>query len=482
MAKGNSVASSMVYKTMERYIIMAFQMLVQIVIARILSPSDYGVIAMMTVFISVASVFIHNGFNMALVQKKDANETDYATAFTINLLIGLSLYLILVCFSSVISDFYNEPALNKYFPVIGLLLVIGSLNSIQIAIANRQMLFKQLLRCTVISSFLSGSLGIIAAYLGLGAWALVVQQLGNSVILCVLLFVQQHWKPKIEINKDSAKSMFNFGWKLLVAGLLNQVYNELNSLVIGKKYTSSDLAFYTKGSQFPKSVAFGLDSSIGSVIFSALSKKQDDPKAMHDLMMKAMTMNTYLVFPFMAVLGMVAEPFTIAFLTEKWLPMVPFMQLCCLTYAFHPVGAVLMQALAAVGRSDMRLKLEFAKKGLGVILLIIFLRYGPMGIAVSAALTSILGLVAGAIACNKVLRYSYGDTIRNIFPALLLTILSSIIMNFCLVFEIGVFPKLIITSLAGLLFYFGVSVIVKPYGYKLLLNKLFKKNAKHTLN
>lgn len=478
--KGDSVSKSMIFKTLERYIVMFFQLLVQIVIARILSPDDYGVVAMMAVFISIAHIFINNGFNMAVVQKKDADGVDYTTAFTINLLIGISLYLMLFFSSGLLADFYNQPQIKVYLPVLGLLLVFGSVNSIQIAIANRNMLFRNLMKCTVTASLLSGTLGVIAAYLGMGAWSLIFYQLSNSVILSVMLFLQQHWIPKLGINGESAKAMFSFGWKLLAAGLMNQIYNELNCLVIGKKYSSGDLAFYTKGSQFPNLLTSGLEISIGTVIFAALSKKQEDYSKMHELMRKSIVTNSYLVFPALAILGIVAAPLTELLLTAKWLPLVPFMQICCFTRAFHPVASVQMQALSAVGRSDMRLKLEFIKKGIGIMLLLLAVNYGPFAIAVSAAITSVISVIVGAVACKHVVKYSYSNTLQVLLPIALITLASMAGMYAAsrLVAGWNLYLQLIIISLAGFVIYLSISLSTHTEGFELLKNKFLTSRLK----
>ena len=470
--KGDSITASMVFKTMERYFVMVFQMIVQIIIARILSPDEYGVVAMMAVFISVATVFIQNGFNMALVQKKDAGPADYATAFTLNLIIGLSLYCILLLFVGVIADFYHQSGIKTYMPVLGLLLVIGSFNSIQVAIANRQMMFKSLFKCNVIASLASGLLGILSAFLGVGVWALIIQQLSSCVISSATLFVLQHWTPRFIVSEESAKAMFSFGWKMLVAGLLNQIYNELNSLVIGRKYTSSDLAFYSKGSQFPRFITSGLDVSISSVIYSALSKEQDNFKGLHELMRKSMAMNSYMVMPSLAILAMVASPLITLLLTEKWLPVVPFMQICCLTCAFHPVASVQMQALAALGRSDMRLKLEFIKKSIGIFLLLFAMNYGAIGIAISAAITSIISLFIGAIACKHIAKYSYIETLSDLFSTTGFSVLAMVGMYAVSQTAENSIIQILVTSIVGIMIYGGLSIIFKPYGYIVIKGKI----------
>ncbi len=477
-SRGNTVSASMIYKTLERYVVLAFQMIVQIIIARILAPSDYGLISMMMVFIAIANVFVQNGFNMAVVQKKDADVTDFSTALIINVLIGSVLYLGIVVFSPSIAIFYNQPYITKCMPVMALLLIVGAVNSIQIAIANRQMQFKNLFKCNVVASFSSGVLGISAALIGLGVWALIIQQLTNSVVLSIMLYLQQHWKPNWVFDRKRAGELFAFGWKLLAAGLLNQVYNELNSLVIGRRYTSSDLAFYTKGSQFPKYVTTGVDSSISTVMFSAFSKNQNNRDALHEQMKKSVVVNSYLIFPILTFLAVAAEPIIKLLLTDKWLPMVPYMQICCLIFAFHPLASTQMQAIAAVGRSDVRLKIEILKKGIGVLLLILMMDKGPMGIAISAAITGILGVIIGAVAGKVTTGYPLKSLITDLFPISIASIIMGLPMFFIGKIPVPSVLLVVLELLAGIVTYWGISIVFDFYGYSYLKNYLKEKKNK----
>lgn len=472
---GNSVSSSMIYKTLERYVVMAFQLIVQVVIARILEPNDYGLVAMMMVFIAVANVFIQNGFNMAIVQKKEADTIDFSTALIINLTIGVVLYIVLLVFTPTISTFYNQPDISVCMPVMSLLLIVGSINAIQIAIANRKMQFKSLFKCNVIASFSSGIIGVLAALLGFGVWALIIQQLLNSVVLSIMLYFQQHWIPSWSYDKTRAGELFSFGWKLLAAGLINELYNELNSLVIGKRYTSSDLAFYTKGSQFPKYVTTGVDTSISSVMFSAFSKNQNDRKALHDQIKKSVVVNSYIVIPLLTYLAIVSFPITQLLLTDKWLPMVPFMQICCLTFALHPLATTQTQAIAAVGRSDVRLKIEFIKKGIGIGLLIMMMHMGPIGIAISAAITSVISVVIGAIAVKSTTGYPLRRVVTDILPILCASIFMALPLYFIGKLDILPLFLVILEFIVGAIIYFVLSALFNLYGYNYIKEFILSK-------
>lgn len=418
-SKGQSITSSMIYKSLERYSMLVFQTIVQIVIARILSPSDYGLVAMMTVFISIANVFIHNGFNSAIIQKREAGPRDFGTALLLNFLIGVFLYLILFLAAPSIAIFYNEPQLKLCLRVLALILPIGAISSIQSAIAVRRMMFRNLFICNVVGGITSGVIGITSALLGAGFWALIIQQISSVVIIAIALTYHATWKPKFNYDSESARVQFEFGWKLLAAGLINTIYNELNSLIIGKKYSSSDLSFYTKGRTFPNLIVSGVDSALQSVTLSAFSRNQTDYDYLKQLLKKSITANSYILMPLLMMLGVCGTPIIHLLLTDKWLPMVPYMQICCFTMAFHPIASIDMQVVAAIGRSDLRLKLEFIKKPFGIILLILAIPYGPMAIAVSAAITSLFSLLVGAIACQKCVHYTVWQHIQDILPILL---------------------------------------------------------------
>lgn len=475
---GQGVATSMIYKSMERYVVMAFQMVVQIVIARILSPTDYGLVAMMSVFISIASVFINNGFNAAIIQKKEANFRDFGTALFLNFLIGVFLYAIFFFTAPAISKFYDESQLIVCLRVLALILPIGSISSIQSAIAVRNMQFRNLFICNVIGSVVSGIIGVSAAVLGMGFWALIAQQISSIVIITIALTYHATWKPRFDYQGSSAREQFSFGWKMLGASLINSIYNELNSLIIGKKFSAADLSFYTKGRTFPSTITSGVDSALQSVLLSSMSKKQEDEKELHRLIRISSVANTYMLVPVLCFLAVAGDTIVSLLLTDKWLPMVPFMQICCFTYAFHPVASINMQVIAAVGRSDMRLKLEFVKKPFGIILLILAVPYGPMGIAISAAITSVFGLLIGFIACKRIVHYRIVDSFKDLYPSWGVALVSGTIVYLMNGLSINKFLLLTIQMIVMLVVYIALSRVFKLLGYEIFLEKFHQYKHK----
>lgn len=478
MAKGNSLSASIIFKSMERYVVMAFQMIVQIIIARILSPSAYGLVAMMTVFISIANVFINNGFNAAIIQKKEADTKDFSTALLLNFVIGSFLYLLLFIFSPTIAAFYNEPDLKNCMRVLAIILPIGSVSSIQSAIAVRRMCFRNLFICNVIGSVFSGIVGIAAAILGMGYWALVLQQITSVVVIAIALTYHATWKPRFGFDKDSAKEQFGFGWKMLASSLINAIFNELNSLIIGKKYSSVDLSFYTKGKTFPRTITSGVDSALQSVLLSAFSKNQNSEKELHRLMSVSSVTNSYLVVPILTFLAVAGNTIVSLLLTDKWLPMVPYMQICCFTFAFHPIASVNLQAIAAVGHSDMRLKLEFLKKPFGIIMLIIAIPYGPMAIAVSAAVTSVFGLMIGYVACQRIVHYRIIDSLKDIVPSWGVSILAGGLVFALNYLDVNKILLLVIQLLVMVIVYYLLSRYFHLRGLGILKEKLHQYKHK----
>lgn len=461
MSKENSISSSMIYKTLERYSVMLFQMVVQVVIARILSPSDYGVVAMMGVFINIATVFTQNGFNRAVVQKKEADEKDFGTALTVNTLISLSFYICIFIAAPWIAQYYNNADIKLLIRVLALTLPFSSINAIQIAVANRQMAFGNLFKCSLVASICSGIIGVLSALLGLGVWSLIIQQLTVHIATTVMMIFTLNWKPCFRYRGRSAKEMFAFGWKMMAAAMINTVYGELASLIIGRKYSSSDLAYYSKGRYFPGLITMGMDASMESVMLSAFSKKQDSEKDLHALMKKSQSFNCYLLFPLLGIFAMVAKPVIELLLTDKWLPCLPFLYIACFTCAFHPIASSQMQSIAAVGRSDVRLKLEFIKKGVGIGLLIPAIKYGPLAIAINAAITSVIGMIINTVACRMVVKYSIRATIKDVVPVALVTLASIAPLYFLNDMQWGVIPEIIIKGIIGVGLYIAITAVFK---------------------
>lgn len=397
-------------------------LLVSIILARLLDPSIYGTIALVTVFTTIMQVFVDSGMGNALIQKKDADDLDFSTVFYFNIVMCLTLYIIMLFSAPVIAAFYQMPELTPIVRVASLMLIISGVKNVQQAYVSRNMLFKRFFFSTLGGTVSAAVVGIIMAYIGYGVWALVVQMLVNSLVDTIVLWFSVKWRPKRMFSFSRLKALFSFGWKLLLSGLLDTIWNDLRQLIIGKLYTANDLAFYNQGDKFPKVFAVNINSSFDSVIFPVMSAEQDDPIRVKIMTRRAIKTSAYIMMPMMIGLAVCAEPLVRLILTEKWLPCVFFMRIFCFTYAFYPIHTANLNAIKAMGRSDLFLKLEIIKKVVGFSILIATMWISVEIMACSLLLTSMLSQLINSWPNKKLLNYSYFEQFHDIAPSLGLSV------------------------------------------------------------
>jgi len=477
----NTIVKSFVWKLLERFGVSTVQFVLQIILARLLSPEHYGVLSIMIIFTTLANVFIQQGFNTALIQNKDVTEEDYSSVLWVSLGIAAILYGVIFFASPLIGLFYNMPDIVRPMRVLALMLFPGALNSVQLAKVSREMDFRKVFFSNIGGVVVSGVVGIIIAYMGGGLWALVAQTLLNVVVVCLVMQFTVHLKIKFLINWKRVKTLFAYGWKLLVSSLLDTLYQDLRGLVIGKKYDSGTLGYYNRGKQFPQFVINAINGAVQSVMLPAMSAEQDNRTKVKNMMRTSINMSAYVIFPMMAGLAAVAEPLVTLLLTEKWLPCVPYMQVYCITFAFYPVHSCNLQAINAMGRSDLFLKLEIIKKSYGIIALVIAVLFfdSPISIAMTGLITTWISWFVNAWPNKKLLGYSIKEQMVDLVPSMLM----SAAMAGCVLMigkiEIHVFLKLVVQVTVGIATYFLMSVIVKPQPYKLVMsrvNGILKRN------
>lgn len=466
----NKIFSGLFWKFSERISAQLVTFFVSVILARLLTPQDYGNIALVTIFITIANVFVVSGFGSALIQKLEVDNIDYSSVFYANIVFSCFLYLIIFMISPIIADFYSSEILCPVLRVLGLRIPIAAVNSVQQAYVSRNMLFKKFFFSTLFGTLLSGVVGCIMAYMGYGIWALVAQYLVNTSVDTIVLWFTVKWRPTFVFSIKRMKLLFSYGWKLLLSSLLDTGYTQMRSLVIGKKYTSSDLAYYNRGQQYPQLVVTNINTSISSVLFPAISKCQNDLSKVKSMTRRAIKTSSYIMWPLMIGLGIVSEPLVSLMLTNKWLPCVPYLQIACFTYAFWPIHTANLEALKAIGRSDIFLKLEVLKKGIGLLLLIATMNYGVMAIALSLIASTIISSFVNAYPNKKLLGYSYFDQIKDMMPAFLLSCVMGIVI-YPLSFFISNSLWLIITQiLLGAIFYILLSGILKLESFMYILN------------
>ncbi|MCR5600620.1 MAG: lipopolysaccharide biosynthesis protein [Ruminococcus sp.] len=431
--KSNSVLSNFLWRFFERCGAQGVTFIVSIVLARLLDPSVYGTIALVTVFTTIMQVFVDSGMGNALIQKKDADDLDFSSVFYFNIVVCTVLYIIMFVAAPFISAFYKMPELTPVIRVLSLILVISGVKNVQQAYVSRNMLFKKFFFSTLGGTIGAAVLGILMAYLGYGVWALVAQMLFNAAIDTTILWFTVKWRPQKKFSLQRLKGLFSYGWKLLVSALIDTVYNDLRQLIIGKMYSSSDLAYYNQGKKFPQFIVTNINTSIDSVLLPAMSKVQDNPEAVKSMTRRSIKISTYIMMPFMVGLAVCAEPLISLILTDKWLPCVPFLRIFCFTFAFYPIHTANLNAIKAMGRSDLFLILEIIKKVIGIIAILSTMWISPLAMAYSLLVTSVLGQIINSWPNKKLMNYSYLEQLKDMMPQICLSLFMGVIV-FCVQF------------------------------------------------
>ena len=453
--------------------------IVSIVLARLLAPEDYGVIALVTVFTTILQVFIDSGLGTALIQKKNADDLDFSSVFYFNLIVCLALYGIMFCAAPFIARFYNNPIYVPLVRVLSLTLIISGVKGIQQSYVSKHMLFKRFFFSTLGGTLVSAIAGIALAYAGFGVWALVAQYLCNTAIDTMILWITVPWRPKFIFSWSRLKSLLSYGWKLLVSALLDTVYSNLRSLLIGKIYSSADLAYYNQGDKFPVVIVSNINASIDSVLLPTLSDVQDNHIAVKNMTRRAIMTSIYIMAPLLMGLAFCAEPVVRLVLTDKWLPCVPYLRIFCVTYMFWPIHTANLDAIKAMGRSDLFLKLEIAKKAVGMILLLVTMRISVIAMAYSMIVSSISSQIINSYPNWKLLGYSYLEQLRDILPSILLAVVMGGCVSLFSFLPLGNLTTLLLQILLGGAIYLAGSAFFKLESFEYLLQTIhrFQKKA-----
>lgn len=414
------IISSLIYKSFERLSVKGLGLVISIVLARMLAPEDFGQIAIMTVFINLSQVIVESGFTTALVQRNDVNERDYSTVFYINLVLATICFAVLQLSAPLISAYYHQ---NITLPlqVYTFNIFLGAFNALQLARMQKRMQFQKMMVCSLIATVISGVVGIVAAYCGLGLWALILYNMVNSVIMCIAATLSEKWFPKFEFSLDRAKILYSYGWKMFVSALLCSLYGDLRSLIIGKKFSGNDLAYYNRGQQFPQVISHTMDSAIQSVMFPTMASVQDEKEKLAQILRNTVSMGTYIIVPTMFGLAAVSEAVIQLLLTDKWLPCVPYMQWLCLSNAAVPIISSNLIALKASGRSDIYMRLEILRRIVMLVILLsgILLFNFVEAIAVSCCISSWVDAFISMYPISNLLDYGVKKQITDLWKSVL---------------------------------------------------------------
>lgn len=477
----NSILGNFLWKLAERLTSQGVSFIVSIVLARLLMPEQFGVIAMINIFITIANCFIVSGFSSSLIQKKDADSLDFSTILYCSIAVSTVLYLLIYFSTPAIARFYGEPILESVMRVYALTLFVSAYNSVQQAWVSRHMKFRLFFFSTLSGNVVSGVIGIIMAYKGFGVWALVFQSLSSQIINSIVLACIVEWHPKLEFSLTRAKPLMNYGWKILGSSLLTTIYFELRKLLIGKYYTSSDLAYYDRGNHIPELVASNIDNSLGQVLFPALSNYSDQPLVVKDMTRKSMKITSFVLFFVLTMLLIVADPLIRILLTDKWIGCVPFFQLMCITKMLQTISNANIQSFKAVGRSDVVLRLEVIKKPVGFLLILLSFKISVFAIALTAPIYGVYSATVNMSSNKKVLGYTISEQLNDLKPAFLLSIGMFIVTYIVTLIEMPSWVQLIIQCFICVVFYFGVAKCLKVDSYdycKNIVKSVFNKIKK----
>lgn len=475
-----NVITNFFWRFLERCGAQGVTFIVSIVLARLLDPTVYGTVALVTIFTTIMQVFVDSGMGNALIQKKDADDLDFSSVFYFNMAMCSVLYLIMFFAAPFIASFYRMPELTAIVRVLSFVVVISGVKNVQQAYVSRHLMFKRFFFSTLGGTIGAAVIGIAMAYLGFGVWALVVQMLFNAAVDTTILWITVKWRPKKMFSFQRLKSLFSYGWKLLASSLIDTVYNDLRQLIIGKKYSSGDLAYYNQGKKFPQLIVTNINTSIDSVLLPTMSKAQDDMAAVRSMTRRAIKTSTFLMMPAMIGLAVCAEPLVPLILTEKWLPCVLFLRIFCITYAFYPIHTANLNAIKAMGRSDLFLKLEIIKKTVGIIAILITMWISVQAMAYSFLVTTILNQIINSWPNKKLLNYSYLEQVKDMMPQILLSLGMGAAIYAVSFLHLSASLTLLIQIPLGVLVYWSGSKIfhVESYTYIIEMVKNFKKRKK----
>lgn len=467
----SKVATGLMWKLLERFGVQGIQFVVQLYLARLLDPAHYGMLSVMVIFTTLANAFIQSGLNTALMQNKDVKENDFSSVFWLTLGIAAGMYAVLYAGAPLIEDAFGMEGLASPLRVLALMLFPGALHSVQNARIGRALDFRKAFVSQIAAVLLSGAAGIAMASNGYGVWALVAQSLLNTVVACLVMCFTLRWRPRPVFEVKRVRVLFGFGWKLMASGLLDTLYQDLRSIVIGLKYDDATLGYYNRGKQYPQFLMNAINSAVQSVMLPAMAADQENRARVKQMMRTSIRLSAFIVFPLMAGLAATAPALVRWTLTEKWMPAVPYMQIYCVTMAFYPVHSCNLQAINAMGRSDLFLKLEIVKKlyGLAILAVAAFCFDTPLAIALSGILTTWLGWLVNANPNRNLLGYSYGEQARDFLPQLLLSAAMGAAVYAVNLLRLPDAATLLIQIPLGIALYAGGAVLLRLEAWKQVL-------------
>lgn len=429
--------------------------------ARLLTPKDYGLVGMLTIFIAIAQSLIDSGFSQALIRKQDRSETDNSTVFYFNIAVGFLLYLIFFTIAPWVADFYETPELCTLMRVISLSVIFNSLAVVQRALLTVNINFKTQAKASLSAAIVSGIIGISMAYYGFSYWSIAAQQLVNLGLNTLLLWVFTKWRPEAVYSWKSFKELFAFGSKLLASGLLDVVYRNMYLLVIGKVFSASSLGYYTRAHQFAEFPSSNLTGIMQRVTYPVLCQIQDDDQRLAQIYRRFLRVSAFIIFPSLIGLSAVAEPFIVLLLKEQWSFAATLLQIICFSMMWYPIHSINLNLLQVKGRSDLFLKLEIIKKVIAVIVLCITVPMGLIAMCIGQIFSSIVCLVVNTYYTGKLINVGFLRQMRDLMPTLLLSLSMWVIVYYSISFIPETLYQLLTGILIGIIYYSSLAILFK---------------------
>ena len=448
--------------------------IVGLVLARLLSPDEYGLIGICLIFTTVLNGIVDSGFSNALIRKKKVTDEDYNTMFTTNMAISIVLYVLLFISAPLVSDFFHRIELTALVRVTGLILFLNALSITQVTILTKNIDFKTKTKASLVSAIISGVIGIAMAFMGYGVWSLVAQQLSKQLLYTLCLWVLSKWWPKFTFYKDSFKYMWGFGWKLLASGILNNVWNQLYQVVIGRCYTSSTLGHYTRANEYASIFSSNLTSIVQRVSYPVLAEIQDDKERMVQGYRKVIKITMFVTAVCMISLGAVSEPLIYTLIGTKWQEAATYLPLICISMSLYPLHAINLNILQVLGRSDIFLYLEILKKIVGIVPIVIGIFCGIYYMLLTSILTGVISLYLNTWYTGKTLNYSFWKQLRDIAPSYFTALVIALAVYFLKYLSLPYYVVLMLQIIVGLVACITISEIFKFDEYKELKTIVIK--------
>lgn len=418
-----NIVNNLLWRFAEKMGVKVIGLFVNLLLARLLAPSDYGLIALVSIIIQILYVFIDSGLTNALIQKRNTSNRDFDSVFVYNILLSLLLYILLWIFAPYFALLYEYTQLTQIVRAFGTIIIIYGFKNVQQAYISKHMLHNKFFFATLGATAISSVVGICMALSGYGIWAIVAQQLTYALVDTLILWITVEWRPRISILLPSLVQLLHFGWYILTSKLIDSIYNKIRQLLIGKIYSAESLAFYSKGQEIPSIIVSSINTPLDSILLPALSEEQDNKGTVKIIARRTIQVSSFLLWPILIGIIAAGEPLVRLILTEKWMPCLPYLRLFCVYYAMYPIHTTNLNTIMALGKSNYFVRMEFVKKGIGIVILLVTFRLGVLPMACGVCFEGIITTYINAYPNRKLLNYSFFEQIHDVLPTFKLTLL-----------------------------------------------------------